>query len=102
MTGGFNNCETFLFEKELRKWRKCQDLPTQRERLRCGVVKRTNGREEVVVAGGKFNKPLDTVEIFSLADGAWRKGENLRYKILSLTKAFCSIFPRPVPAAANL
>ncbi len=66
------------------RWRKCDDIPTQRERLRCGVVKRKRRREgnggsfvieeEVVVVGGRFNGPLDTVEIFSVADGKWRKG----------------------------
>ena len=40
----------------------------------CGVVKRADGNEEVVVVGGIDGQVLDTVQIYSLEQSSWRSG----------------------------
>jgi hypothetical protein len=45
------------------------------------VIKRRDGSEEVVVAGGVCEGWLDTVEIFSLEESQWRSGKIQLYCI---------------------
>lgn len=47
----------------------------------CGVVKRADGKEEVVVAGGlvSYRGFLDTVMILNLEQREWRSGENVNF-----------------------
>jgi hypothetical protein len=45
------------------------------------VIKRRDGSEEVVVAGGVCEWCLDTVEIFSLEESQWRSGKIPMYCI---------------------
>jgi hypothetical protein len=50
-------------------------MMTEREAgASCGVVKKRDGSEEVVVAGGVCEGWLDNVEIFSLEESQWRLG----------------------------
>ncbi len=54
------------------------DLPGDRTGHSCGVVKKKNGKNEVVVAGGSDydNAALDSVVIFDLQSNAWRTAGN--------------------------
>ena len=47
-----------------------------RSLAQAGVVTRSDGTQEVVVAGGLPIPTSDTVEIFSFETGSWRSAEN--------------------------
>lgn len=78
----------FLYDSEKKKWRKCPDMATRRDRACCAVIKKGDGTEEVVVSGGNIEEffmiggtkvhyftAFDTVEIFSLEESRWRSGK---------------------------
>jgi hypothetical protein len=48
------------------------DMRTERESPSCGVFKRADGREEVLVAGGWEGTELNTIEIYNVEDSMWR------------------------------
>lgn len=60
----------FLYESDRNKWKPCPDM-YKKTAPSCGVVKRRNGKEEIVVAGGMGDS---TVYIFSPEECSWRTG----------------------------
>jgi hypothetical protein len=68
----------FLYEKEKNQWKMCPNVGgEERWKKSCGAIRRRDGKEEIVVAGGS-NGPrhFDTVDIFSLEESRWRSGMN--------------------------
>jgi hypothetical protein len=51
------------------------NIMVNRDSASCGVIKRADGNEEIVVAGGFCRGWSDSVEIFSLSQSQWRTGE---------------------------
>jgi hypothetical protein len=41
----------------------------------CGVIRKWDGKEEIVLVGGFNLKVVDTVEIYSPEESRWRSGE---------------------------
>jgi hypothetical protein len=66
----------FLFESDVKRWKRCPDMMEERSNACCGVVKRRDGKEEVVVAGGYDGRTnlRDTVAIFSIEESSWTAG----------------------------
>jgi hypothetical protein len=74
VAGGYWCKSVFIYECDKKQWRKCPDMLSQRSNASCGVIKKADGREEVVVAGGWRGTELDTVEIYNVEDSKWRSG----------------------------
>jgi hypothetical protein len=65
---GENNKSCFLYEVDRNEWKRCPDMVRGRFKASCGVVRRRDGIEEIVVAGGhhdNYPDTLDAVEFFS-------------------------------------
>jgi hypothetical protein len=74
VAGGDYSKSVFIYECEKKQWKRCPDMLTERNCASCEVIKRGDGKEEVVVAGGWNGTELDTVEIYNLEDSMWRSG----------------------------
>jgi hypothetical protein len=78
VAGGFQSVSVFIYECDKKQWKKCPDMLTNRINAYCGVIKREDGKEEVVVAGGwnswDSRTILDTVEIYNVEDSKWISG----------------------------
>jgi hypothetical protein len=74
VAGGDYSKSVFIYECAKKQWRKCPDMLTQRAQASCGVIKKADGREEVVLAGESYGTELDTVVIYNVEDSKWRSG----------------------------
>jgi hypothetical protein len=73
----------FLYKTEEKEWKICPSMLTEKYNVICGAIKREDGREEVVFAGGwnhDFGTLLDTVEIYSVEESRWRTGTTFKRK----------------------
>ena len=69
--------DVFLFKRDEGKWHTLNDVPTGRINIACGVARERGGtKEELVLAGGYNGEAVDTVEIYSVENGQWRKGSS--------------------------
>jgi hypothetical protein len=72
-------------------------MSTGRANACCGVVKRMDGREEIVVAGGTNEDPghedqgmaLKKVEIYSVEESRWRSGSKLTQNFTKILRKKC-------------
>jgi hypothetical protein len=67
---GSKDHRCFLYEKDKNRWKICPDKNTRYQLASCGAIKRSDGREEVVVVGGLQRE----VHIFSTDKFTWRQG----------------------------
>jgi hypothetical protein len=72
----------FLYKTEEKEWKICPSMLTNKLNAICGAIKREDGREEIVVAGGNLitNEILDTVEIYSVDESRWRTGTRFKHQ----------------------
>ena len=61
--------KVYFYDFSTNQWQEVAPMQVGRFDHSCGLVRRSDGTEEVVVAGG-YGK--DSVEIFSLATEEWR------------------------------
>jgi hypothetical protein len=51
VAGGYSK-SCFIYDIEQGAWKICRNLMTRRRSASCGGIKRRDGKEEIVVAGG--------------------------------------------------
>jgi hypothetical protein len=95
---GGHDQSCFLYKKDQNKWKRCPDIMRQKRFASCGVIKKENGKEEVVVAGSwDTDGPdgyLDTVDIFSFEETRWREGiENKLSKSIIFKHTYITVLP---------
>ena len=57
-------------------WREMPNMARARGGNICGSVRHSNGvAKDIVVAGGLYEEPRNTVEIFSVQTETWRQGK---------------------------
>jgi hypothetical protein len=91
VNGSSTKC--FLYKTEEKEWKICPSMLTVKFDAICGAIKREDGREQVVFAGGwgwgfggtvgwKYHcgTPLDTVEIYSVEESRWRTGTTFKHQ----------------------
>ena len=68
---------SWMLDVESGKWDKFVGPKRDTHGTMCGVAKGSDGKEEVVLAGGIRGEewPLNDVGVFSPSSGLWRKGE---------------------------
>jgi hypothetical protein len=75
--GHYVSKSVFIYEVDKKQWRRCPDMLMNRlEDLSCGIIKREDGREEIVVVGACWTGTCrqNTVEIYNNKDSKWRSG----------------------------
>ena len=80
-----NYNEVFKYTVSNNTWTRVADMPTGRYQLGCGVVTGSGGGLEVVAVGGVSNDGQQTaaVEIYSVNEDTWRRGEETREVAMS-------------------
>ena len=76
---GWNDDESFKYDRDKKEWISLPNMPTGRYFLGCGVVRDGSGKIEVIVFGGidtEYNEKLDLVEIFDIEENSWRTASN--------------------------
>ena len=74
VTGGFTD-SCFLYDIDENKWQRCPDMMRNRKSACCAVLKRDDGSEEIIVAGGEHGEICSNVDIFSMVTRKWRPGK---------------------------
>ena len=80
MTGALDDpSQTFIYHSADGEWVTAAEMPEAKERYwsACGLVMRSSGRRDVVVAGGsmKFDASASpNVDIYSVDDDSWSEG----------------------------
>jgi hypothetical protein len=88
-SGDIVDKRVFLFDQERNYWKRCPDMLTTRGGgTCCAVIKRKDGKEDVVVIGGWIK---DTVEIYSIEEQRWRTGREFTKRSLASILSRCFI-----------
>ena len=80
MTGALDDpSKTYIYQAADGFWVTVAEMPEAKERYwsGCGLVRRSSGRRDVVVAGGsmKFDASASSnVDIYSVDDDSWSEG----------------------------
>jgi hypothetical protein len=77
---------SFLYKNESGKWEKCPDMIRERAFATCGVVWSKDGKEEIVVAGGK-NSVVQNSSLDYVDESRWRQAKPLPIPIPTAPKS---------------
>ncbi len=87
VAGGFPTYSSALvYYKSIDSWFEQAEMPTPRMRHGCGLV----GGQDVVVAGGAFDRVHDTADIFNMETRKWRRAGETDVLFSNRRKTFLS------------
>ena len=74
--------EVFMFDLTTNLWTELPPLLQARDQVQAGLVTKSDGQKEIIVAGGQLPSSSDSF-IFNLETQEWREGPNLPYPLYS-------------------